>query len=93
MLAVGLSLPVPIELLGKLPVAGAYEGSPPESGAYDGCPPRSELATGLGLAGGGCTAALVGAGAGTDEVCDACEACEAWLPEPETWDECDEWLT
>jgi hypothetical protein len=39
------------------------------------------------LVAGGCDvtgAALVGAGAGTDETCDTWETCETWPPEPDT---------
>ena len=65
--AAGLPLPRSAELLGKLPEGGAAEGDPPEPA----------LTAGAGLAGGAgwdtTGAALVGAGAGTDETCDTCE--------------------
>jgi hypothetical protein len=77
-LAAGLPLPRPAELLGKPP-----EGDPPE-----GDPPKFALATGPGLAGGtgwvATGAALVGAGAGTDETCETCETWETCPPEPDT---------
>ena len=84
LLGAGLPLPRSAELLAKLPEAGAAEGDPP----------KFALAAGPGLAGGSgwvvTGAALVGAGAGTDETCETCETWETCPPEPDTWDE---WLT
>ena len=62
---VGLPLARSAELLARLPEDGAAAGDPPE---------YSALAAGVGLVGGGAwvatVAALVGAGAGTDETCE-----------------------
>ena len=83
-LGAGLPLPRSAELLGK----------PPEGDPAEGDPPKFALAAGPGPAGGigwvATGAALVGAGAGTDETCETCETWETCPPEPDTWDE---WLT
>jgi len=90
--------PPPLPLLGAGPLlpttagllcCGVTEGEPPELG----------LTAGLGLAdaGGwdatGTGAAVVGTGAGTEETCETWETWETCPPPPDTWDECDEWLT
>jgi hypothetical protein len=89
-LVVGLTLATTAELLDWLPCAGATPGGPLVV----------TLAVGVGLGGGvvaaggggaagiggGATgAAVVGAGPGTDEVCDEWETWETWPPpEPDT---------
>ena len=84
----GLPLPRSAELLARL------LARLPDGGATADDPPEPALAAGTGLAGGGgwdaAGAALVGVGAGTDEICELWETCETWPPVPDTWDE---WLT
>jgi hypothetical protein len=78
LLVVGLPLPSSTELP-RLPDGGATADDPPEPA----------LTAGAGLAGGSgwdvAGAALVGAGAGTDDTCETCETCETCPPpEPDT---------
>ncbi len=85
LLAAGLPLPTTAGLPVRLPDGGATADDPPEFALTAG----ARLAGGSGWDATG--AALVGAGAGTDETCETCETWETCPPpEPDTWDE---WLT
>ena len=85
-LAAGLLL-VCAGVLVRLFWLGATAGDPSVLAAADG------VGLGLGddVVGAGVTGtALVGAGAGTDEICELCETCEICPGPPDT---CDWWLT
>ena len=83
MLVAGLPLPTTAGLPAGLPVQAARGGATVGE-------PRRARADGRGRAGrrgGGWDAtgaALVGAGAGTDETCETCETWETCPPEPDT---------
>ena len=84
--------PPPLLVAGlPLPKSAELPDRPPDGGATADDSPETPLATGPGLADGGgwdaAGAALVGAGAGTDETCETCETWETCPPEPDTWDE------
>jgi hypothetical protein len=89
----------PLLLVAGLPLPKSDElpDRPLEGGATPDGSPEAPLAAGAGLAGAGAWdvagTTLVGAGAGTDDICETCETWETWLPVPDTWDEWDEWLT
>jgi hypothetical protein len=81
LLVLGLPLPKSAELPERSPDGGATADGSPEVA----------LAAGGGFAGAGgwdtTGAALVGAGAGTEEICETCETWETCPPVPDTWDE------
>jgi hypothetical protein len=83
-LVVAVWLPLPTTELGIAPLGGAKAGDPPVLAwaVGDGL----VLGSGAGAAGAWVAtgAAVVGAGAGTDDTCEAWETCETWPSEPDT---------
>lgn len=87
-LVVAVWLPLSTTELGIAPLGGANAGDPPVLAwaVGDGLVDELILGNGAGAAGAWVAtgAAVVGAGAGTDDTCETWETCETWLSEPDT---------